>query len=519
MIMKRKILSMILAAAMAGTLLVGCGGSSGEPASNTAVSEEKKESTAAENTAGETTADTDAAELEFVKLTWYFRSDSYPEQDLVYEEANKIIKEAINAEVEFIPIAPSDYEQKMQTKYAAGEAGDINFTSSWTNKYLQNVSKGAFYPMDELLEKYAPEVKAYFPEEQWNAVRVKGEIYGIPNAQIFAKTGNLSVRKDLALKYSLDITAIKQLADLEPFLEQVTKEEGAIFERYDKAGGFGQLTYTLGFDDISAFTWMKYDDKELKIVNPYATQEFKDYCLQAKDWADKGYTANDAMVKKDMEAEIKANKIAARSRGVYKPGVEIQEAASSWAPGVEIVAAPLGESVLSTSGITSTISAIPSTSKNPERAMMLLELVNTNAELFNLISYGIQGQHYEVVADNMIRQINTDKYKGTPWMMGNTFNGYILEGSPADLNEATLEMNNNAYPSEALGFSFDAEPVKTQIAQVQTVYDEFFPALNCGNVDDVEASLAEYQEKLEGAGINEIVAEAQKQIDEWAATK
>lgn len=225
------------------------------------------------------------------------------------------------------------------------------------------------------------------------------------------------------------------------------------------------------------------------------------------------------MVKTDMNAELKSNRVIARARGVYKPGVEVQEAVQ-WGPGVELVSTMLGEeALLTTSGLTASINAIPATSKNPERAMMALELVNNNAELFNLLAYGIEGQHYEKIDDNTIRQTATDKYAGIPWMMGNTFNAYVMEGSPADINEATIEFNNTAMPSKALGFTFDIEPVKTQAAQVQTVVDEYLPALNCGAVENVEESLAEFNSKLEAAGINDMVAEAQTQIDAWKAAK
>ncbi len=459
------------------------------------------------------------SELEHVDLTWYYRADSLPDQDAVFEKANEIFEKEINATVEFVPIAVSDYEQKMQTKYAAGDAGDINFTSSWCNNYAQNVAKGAFYEMDELLEEYAPGVNAFFTEDQWNAVKINGKIYGIPNAQIFAKSSNLSVRKDLAEKYNLDITSIHSLAELTPFLEEVCEAEGVEFERYGVASGWSSLIYAYGFDDISKYVYVKADDENIQAVNPYATEEFASYCTESKEWADKGIIPNDAMVKTDMNAELKSNRVIARARGVYKPGVEVQEVVQ-WGPGVELVSTMLGEeALLTTSGLTASINAIPATSKNPERAMMALELVNNNAELFNLLAYGIEGQHYEKIDDNTIRQTATDKYAGIPWMMGNTFNAYVMEGSPADINEATIEFNNTAMPSKALGFTFDIEPVKTQAAQVQTVVDEYLPALNCGAVENVEESLAEFNSKLEAAGINDMVVEAQTQIDAWKAAK
>lgn len=494
--MKKKLVAALLCATMALTLFTGCG---------------KDKATDGKN-AG-------AKDGDHVELTWYYRSEETPEQKQVFDKANEILKEKINTTVNFVPIAESDYEQKMQTKYASGEAGDINFTASWVNKYAGNVAKGAFVPLDDLLDEYAPSIKESFTEEQWDAVRVDGKIYGIPNAQIFTKSGNLTVRKDLAEKYNLDITSIHNLQDLTPFLEKACAENDVKVERFGTKAGWQELIYAYGYDDVSQYAYVKADDPELKVVNPYESEEFKSFCTVSKEWADKGILANDAMVKQDMNAELKSGKIAARTRGVYKPGVEVLEV-GQWGAGTELVATMLGnDALLTTSGITSTINAIPSTSKHPERAMMVLELMNTDKELYNLISYGIEGQHYEVVSDNTIKLTAPDKYKGIPWMMGNTFNGYIMEGTPSDINEKTIEMNNTATPSQALGFTFDAEPVKTQFAQVQTVLDEFFPALNCGAVDNVDQAIDELNTKLNEAGMKDIVKEVQKQIDEWKAAK
>lgn len=504
--MKKKIITSMLVISMFCGMLAGCGMEKG--------STENKV-----NGTNSTTSETNTEELDYVELTWYYRSESYPDQEAVFKKANEIIKEEINATVNFVPIAPADYEQKMQTKYASGDAGDINWTSSWTNVYSTNVSKGAFYEMDELLEEYAPKLKAFITEDQWEALKINGKIYGIPNAQIFARSGIVTIRKDIAEKYGLDITTVNKLGDLTSFLEEVCAAENLVFERYSKTAGWPGVYIPYGFDDISAYAYVKVDDESLTVVNPYKTEEFAAYCAESKEWAEKGIIANDAMVKQNMDTEIKANKLVGRARGTYKPGVEISEL-SLWAPGVEIVATMLGEkAILTTSGITATINAIPATSKNPERAMMFLELVNNNKELYNLLCYGIEGQHYEKLDDNTIRQTAADKYQGVTWVIGNTFNGYVLEGMPSTVNEETIELNNTATPSVALGFTFNSDPVKTQIAQVQTVVDEYLPALNCGAVDDVTAAIEEFNTKLEAAGINEIVAEAQAQINEWKATK
>lgn len=501
----KKLIALLMVTAVTGGTFVGCSSTQKE------VEASNSEPAIAQKDNNDATADKVESELEHVELTWYYHGDPMPDQDRVFEKANEIIKKEINATVNFVPIAPGEYDQKLQTKYAAGDAGDITWTSSWKNNYAQNVGRGSFIPIDELLEEYAPEVKEMFTEDQWEAVKINEEIYGIPSAQIFSYTDMITLRQDLVDKYELDVNTVKKIEDIEPWLDKVIQGEDAVFE-WNAKGRFTNMRHVYGFDDFNAIAAIKVDDEQLKVMNMYETKEFEEYLELVKRWADKGYIASDAMVKKDQEAEKKANKIIGNLRGNYKPGVNSFES-QNW--GQEMIAIPISDTYLKTAGITATINSITSTSKNPERALMLLQLVNTNAELYNLLSFGIEGEHYEVVADNTIKITAPDKYKAANWVLGNTFTGYLLEGQEADTWEKTIEMNNTAQPSVALGFTFDAAPVNTEISQVQTVIDEYLPGLACGAVDSSER-YPEFIEKLKSAGSDKIIEETQRQIDEWA---
>ena len=72
--------------------------------------------------------------------------------------------------------------------------------------------------------------------------------------------------------------------------------------------------------------------------------------------------------------------------------------------------------------------------------------------------------------------------------------------------------------SPILGFAFNPEPVKTEIAQCQAVSKEYMPILGTGSAD-LATKLPEFLDKLNKAGSEKIVAEIQKQIDAWKATK
>ena len=95
---------------------------------------------------------------------------------------------------------------------------------------------------------------------------------------------------------------------------------------------------------------------------------------------------------------------------------------------------------------------------------------------------------------------------------------HILKGQPLDVWERTITLNETAKTSNLLGFVFDPAPVNTEIAQCSAVIDEFGPGLWTGSIDP-EKYLPELNSKLKAAGSEKIIAEKQKQINEWLANK
>ena len=65
---------------------------------------------------------------------------------------------------------------------------------------------------------------------------------------------------------------------------------------------------------------------------------------------------------------------------------------------------------------------------------------------------------------------------------------------------------------------FDTTPVKAEAAAVQAVMDEYRLPLENGVIDPDE-NLPKFRQALKDAGIDTVIAEKQRQLDEWAATK
>ncbi|QJD86836.1 ABC transporter substrate-binding protein [Cohnella herbarum] len=463
-------------------------------------------------------------ELPEVKLTWYFPgSFPQPEQDKVFAEVNKIVKQKINATIDFKPIAGADYEQKMKVVTASGEPYDLAFTSNWLNNYTQNVAKGAYLPLDDLLKLYAPKSYAAIPSNFWDATRVNGQIYGYINYQISARTPEIAIPKALAEKYGFDINSVggKLSADtmnlLEPYFDAVKKDNP---QKYVSAPLFG-IQDMFGFENIAGINVpgaVNYNDDTLTVMNQFESDEFKKFVAALRDWNAKGYmNSKERIAKKTDEwTDAKAGKWMMSIGGAYKPGGDVL---SSVLGGEAYVTAPASVPHLTTGGIIATMHAISRTSKNPERATMLLELLNTDVELYNLLNFGIKDDHFKLNDDGlMVAGPNQQGYNPqAPWMFASNFLAYVQEGMPKTVWEDTINLNEAAEPSKLLGFSFDAEPVKAEIGKTSAVYDEYYRGIELGVTS--EEKYNEFLKKMKTAGSDLIVAEMQKQIDAWKATK
>ena len=172
----------------------------------------------------------------------------------------------------------------------------------------------------------------------------------------------------------------------------------------------------------------------------------------------------------------------------------------------------------STGTITTTMQAISKTSKNPERAMMFINLINTDKDLYNLLVNGIKDKHYTLGADNVATPTADSGYSVPGWVFGNTFNALLTPGKTTAILDQVKKDNETAKPSPIMGFSFNVQPVSAEIASVTAVIGEYGPGLDTGTIEP-NTKLAEFQAKLKDAGADKIVAEIQKQLDAWKSSK
>ncbi|MBO9607661.1 MAG: ABC transporter substrate-binding protein [Paenibacillaceae bacterium] len=450
-----------------------------------------------------------SAKLDPVELTWYYGvSKQEPDQKLVQDEVNNYLQAKLNTTIKLIPVEFGNYGQKLNTVIAAGDTFDILWNGFAFN-HEQNMRKGAFLAIDELLDKYAPNIKKNTPQIVWDSLKIEGKTYAIPNMQTMSGQYGVLVQKRLADKYKLDPSKIKKMEDLEPFLEQVKNGEKDIIPY----GNFGNQYYPM--NDIWGIPpdgfGVKKGDSSHALIRHFNEEAYK----LASSWYKKGYIYKDAATSKYNDFYSKGL-LAVIGVTTLKPGVEAEAKLNNG--GNDVIAIPLAP--VTTQGFSpDTLQSISRTSKHPDRAMMVLDLVNSDPYLYNLLCNGIEGKHYDKLQGGTIKLKENGAYKpNVDWVFGSVFNSYVKEGQPLTIWTETKKRDETAEVNPYGAFKFNSEPVKTEMANEQAVLNEYRMGLATGTLD-FETTWPKVNERLQKAGEDKIFAEVQKQFDQFLKDK
>ncbi len=494
----KKALSLLMAMVMMLATLAGCASTGNEQAS------------------GSGSQDNGASDaLEQVDLTWYFIGNGQQEDVGAIEDAANayLERKGLNVDLTLQCYDWGSYDQKMRTMIAAREQFDICFTSSWTNNYQQQAVKGAFVPLNDLFDAYAPKTKEMLGADFLSGSEIDGVNYAIPANKEKAHQWGFIIRKDLLDRYDLSIENVTTLEALEPLLQVIRENEPGVYalEALDGESPFKLMDFDrIGDDKYPGVVWN--DSGDMKVFNEFESQDTYNHFKTMHDYYEKGFIRKDAATVTDFNADLAAGKIFASVKSL-KPGKADEMTIST---GYEWVQLEITEPIISNRDTSGSMQAISSTSEHPERAMMVLELFNTDSYFNNLINFGIEGTHYVKKGEQIIEPgPESDKYNpGTPWMFGNQFINYLWTNEDSEKWDKFKAFNGAAQGTNTLGFIFDPSKVKNEIAACNNVWSQYVPALETGTVDPDEylpKAIAAFKE----AGSDKIIAEKQRQLDAW----
>lgn len=259
--------------------------------------------------------------------------------------------------------------------------------------------------------------------------------------------------------------------------------------------------------------------ENLEVVNYFETQEYKDLIHTFRDWYEKGYLSEDHITSNANYTEAIKAGMGFSYIQTTKPGIDKEESSKV---GKDITVVTIIDEFATTTAPQTLQWAIANKTQYPESTMRFLNLLYTNADIMNLFAWGIEGVHYQVLEDGQIDypdgvDAGSSGYNlRRGWAFGNQFLTYIWEGDSPSLWEDMGAFNKNAPVSKAFGFTFDTSKVQTEYAAVTNVVNEYRAALEFGLLDNQDEALEEYNARLMEAGLDKIIAEKQRQLDEWA---
>ncbi|WP_039839090.1 ABC transporter substrate-binding protein, partial [Paenibacillus sonchi] len=461
-----------------------------------------------------------------VTLKMIFVGPKPVDYDAVFGEINKKLKEKINTTLEGEFLDWSDWAQKYPLKLAANEDFDLIYAANWAG-YNDQAIKGGFLELtDDMLKKYAPMTWEAMPQVSWGQAKVNGKLYMVPQNRGETVEKLILYREDLRKKYNLpDInspetyaTYLKTIAEKEKGVIPFTPETGDWkFHNLDRVLLKQQNEWNML--DLDLPIGFKLTDPAGKVFNVYETPEFKELVYYYKDLAEHNTWSKSALNSKlDHQQEFREGKTASITHNVGTLGslmTDMREKNSTYELALADITPDKKKSVaVSTqNGV-----AIHATSKNPERALMMLDLLQNDKELHDLIMSGISGVHYNPVGDD--KYTNAEKNANYTGFSNWCFNSPLNRDNasfPDEANALTEKWEGEVFHYPLETFVFDNSKVKTEVANVGNVMLQYGIPLEYGTVKDVDKGLSNLQKQIKAAGIDKIIAEVQRQIDEFLA--
>lgn len=506
----KKILSCALSAAMLAGTLAGCG-SGGQSSEAPAAS-------------GDAAASSESASTEApyeVNLRFFLPSVPANNEDIERVEAkiNEYTLRDLNMTLN-LTISPSaTYDEQVQLDLSSGSEDvdlfvtHIGYGSTW-------VSQGYVTELSDLLEEYGQGILSSYSDPALATIcRVGDFVYGVPVHKEISQQPTVYFRTDILEKYNLDVSNIKTLEDLDALYTQVAEKEPGMW--MVAAGGTPNLTPVDMLDSGMGVFALVDPANSTEVVNYMATDSVREWCEYNRKWFNNGWiNPGAASDTEPIYTYIKSGQAFSFFNNSGHPLAESDQ--ENNCGGVDLTMVQLGDAIASTSSACVYCYAISSASRDPAKAMQMLDYLNTSTEVMNLLNWGVEGEDYVVTENGTLdypegKDASTVGYHlGAGWVLPNQFicTPWITDGP--DIYEKMIEYNNNSIPSKALGFNLDFTSIFNQISELYQIKQKYGKALFTGAVDPDEY-LQTMLSEMEAAGAAEVQAEIQRQLDEWLA--
>lgn len=516
----KKLLCLTLVMVMVLSALSGCGNSATtSPAPGTA--------------SGSTApASKDDILKDKVELIMYLIGGKPAGADEVFAKLNELTMRDLNATLTINYLPWGDWRTKYPLILSSGEQVDLIFTADWAF-YSEQVRKGGFAELDEMLQTIAPTLNESISAEGWQQTKVDGSTYMVPCNRNEYDVLAVLYRKDWGDK--ANAPAITDLDSFEKYCDAIKTSMPSIlpFNAGKQELGYVDLIYNglkkdmyipIYMEDLNAYVKLdEYKDPNFKTSVDEYEPEFLEYCKTMRRWQEKGFWSKSVMANETSSLDSFENGNSAIALCNMESGNNLYKQTKKNFPEAEIGFYNVYEHkpTVKSLPLISNGMAIPRVSKNKERALMLLEKLHTDPEYNHLTTYGIEGRDYQVLADGTIGNVEgstTAGGIGSAWGWSSYKLAFKHNDDMPEYTKNMEEYSKRTVYNPMISFSPVLDSVEAEFSAVTNVFAQYKTPLMWGMIADVDSGYNELTTKLKEAGYDVMLAEIEKQFKEYAAT-
>ena len=450
-----------------------------------------------------------ASAEDVVTLKWVMVGNGMPTNyDAWLEQINPYLAEKIGVNVEMEIIPWGDWDNRRNVIINTGEKFDIIFGNMGT--YNNDVKLGAYQEItEEMLKANAQGLLDLIPSNYWDACRVEGKIYAVPTYKDSSMTYYFVWDKELLDANKIDASNAHSLAEIEPILKELKdKTPNPVFPQHSNGAAYLLSEYDGMAAGLPAIG-VHMEDKDMKVVAVLEQEDIMNSLKTLHSWFKEGYINQDASTHKEGDKYNVCNVAQgwpAAAKTVWGPNM-----------GKEAQAVQFGDTWLSNETVQGSLNSISVNCEHPDKALALLNLVNTDSMVRDWLYYGVKGDNWDYTEDGRVHK-NNSEWSMAGYTQGTFFNVTQLDDVDFNQWDEVKELNGKAKPSVLLGFFFDTTEVQDEIASCVEIFNRYKSEILTGT-SDPEVAVPEMMKEMRAAGFDKIVEVAQAQVDAFKEAK
>lgn len=528
--MKKRMVSVLLAGAMAATLFAGCGNDGG--------SGENGKSGSASGTEAASTADGYAAEIDMdedpytvaIQLVVLPGVDYSSFEGEMETALNEITEPAINCDVDVQFVSIAEVANTTSLAVAGDEKVDLLHVAT-VSPLSSMVGSDLLLDMNEdnLIQNRGKGLTELFGDLM-ECGDVNGQQLAVPAKTYNAAAKGVAFNKTILDALGISVPETGTMDDVEAVLyEFAEKAAGTEYEDVMPMFiGKGETNFLYWFNGYNGFgTECSYGavidetSDKLTVENLYATDLFRDYALRMYKWRQDGIIQKNSTDETSAQDYNNAQSLLT-SVGDITPQLNANYDSQAKAAGFEWTRMTLVDYQITNSVATEYMWGIAANSRRPDKAMDFLNLMYTDADVANILLYGVEGTNYDF-ADGSTTVINTNGSYISSFVQAGDQDSVLIQAPNDDtyVDQWKTAMDA-ATESKLLGYMFDDSAFQTEASVIHSVILQYLPTLQnglCGSEEATGAYIDEFVAALENAGINDVIAANQEQLDAFLAAK